>query len=187
VTVSYAQAQTTGDLNVVAVGWNDTTASISSVTDSAGNSYQVAVPTGQGSALRQAIYYAKNITGSATNTVTVTFSQAATYPDIRIMEYANVDKTNPFDGGSTGSGSAATANSGTVTTTAASELLVGAGMTHGVFTGAGAGYTTRMITNPDGDIVEDRVVTSTGNYTATAPESGSWLMQLATFRAGAAP
>src|SRR5947209_7829474 len=89
-TISLPQAEKAGDLNVVAVGWNDTTATISSVTDSVGNSYQVAVPQGQTTGLRQAIYYAKNITGGST-TITVKFSQAATYPDVRVLEYANVD------------------------------------------------------------------------------------------------
>jgi hypothetical protein len=182
VAVSYAGAQAAGDLNVVAVGWNDTSAGVSSVVDSAGNSYQLAVPQGQGSALRQAIYYAKNIAGAATDTVTVTFSQAATSPDVRIAEYRNVDRTNPFDVGSTGSGNSANANSGNATTTAARELLVGAGMTHGTYRGAGSGYTNRIITSPDGDILEDRAVSSSGNYNATAPVNGAWLMQLATFK-----
>ncbi len=186
VSVRYTSAQTAGDLNVVAVGWNDTSATVSSVVDSAGNTYQVAVPMAQGSGLRQAIYYAKNI-AAATDTVTVTFSQAATYPDIRIAEYKNVDIANPFDVGASASGSAATANSGSATTTAASELLVGAGMTAGAFSGAGSGYTNRMITNPDADILEDRVVASAGSYSATAPVNGAWLMQLATFRAASGP
>ena len=186
VTVKYAQAQAVGDLNVVAVGWNDASATVASVTDSAGNSYQVAVPQGQSpgpNISRQAIYYAKNIAGSASNTITVTFSQAAVFPDIRIMEYANVDKTNPFDGGASAGGTGSTADSGAAITTSASDLLVGAGMTNGVFSGAGSGYTTRMITSPDGDIAEDRVVSATGSYHATAPVSDYWLMQLAAFRA----
>ena len=37
VTVTYTQAQTSGNLNVVVVGWNDTTTQVSSVTDSQGN------------------------------------------------------------------------------------------------------------------------------------------------------
>ena len=48
------------------------------------------------------------------------------------------------------------------------ELIVGAGTTTGGFTGAGSGYTSRIITTPDADILEDRVVTSTGSYSATA-------------------
>ena len=34
VTVTFTSAQTAGDLNVVAVGWNDSAATVSSVTDS---------------------------------------------------------------------------------------------------------------------------------------------------------
>lgn len=36
VSVTYTSAQTAGNLNVVVVGWNDTTAAVSSVTDSIG-------------------------------------------------------------------------------------------------------------------------------------------------------
>src|SRR5215467_13096942 len=39
VTVSFSAAQTAGNLNVVVVGWNDTTASVLSVTDSSNNGY----------------------------------------------------------------------------------------------------------------------------------------------------
>jgi hypothetical protein len=43
VTVTYPAAQTAGDLSVVIVGWNDASAQVSSVTDSKGNVYQLAV------------------------------------------------------------------------------------------------------------------------------------------------
>jgi hypothetical protein len=51
-------------------------------------------------------------------------------------------------------------------------------------TGPGAGFTSRMITI-DGDIVEDQIVTATGSYQATASLSGAgtWIMQMAGFRA----
>ena len=39
--------------------------------------------------LQQSIYYAANIRAGS-NTVTVTFSQAAAYPDMRILEYRGV-------------------------------------------------------------------------------------------------
>ena len=76
-TVPYAVPQTAGDLNVVIVGWNDATAQVSSLTDSKGNVYQLAVgPTVlMGSApLSQAIYFAKNISAATAggNAVTVT-------------------------------------------------------------------------------------------------------------------
>src|SRR5262249_33850641 len=48
----------------------------------------------------------------------------------------------------------------------------------------GTGYTSRILTAPDSDIAEDRVVTTAGSYSATAPLSGgAWIMQLAAFRA----
>ena len=81
--VDYASPQTAGNLNILAIGWNDQGASITSVTDSAGNTYQVAVPTFRGGGLSQAIYYAANILSSGSNTVTVTFDQPAQFVDLR--------------------------------------------------------------------------------------------------------
>src|SRR5579875_2242897 len=98
VTVTYTAAQAAGDLNVVAVGWNDTTATVSSITDKSGNTYTLAVgPTVRSGFGTQSIYYAKNIAAAAAgaNTVTVTFSTAAVYPDIRILEYSGADPNNP--------------------------------------------------------------------------------------------
>ena len=59
---------------MVIVGWNNTTAKVSSITDSKGNAYQLAVgPTLLSGALSQSIYYAPKITAGGTNTVTVKF------------------------------------------------------------------------------------------------------------------
>ena len=190
VTVTYTSAQVVGDTNILAIGWNNATSNITSVTDSAGNTYQLAVPTARGTGLSQAIYYAKNIKAAAagTNTVTVTFSASTPYVDIRALEYSGLDLVNPFDVGTSASGTGTSANSGTVTTTAAGALIFGAGMTTGGFSAAGANFVNRIITTPDEDIAEDRFVTTTGSYSATAPLSGSaaWVMQVATFRAAAA-
>jgi hypothetical protein len=67
----------------VAVGWNDTTAQISSVTDTAGNIYKLAVgPTRVSGFLSQSIFYAKNIVAAAAgaNAVTVTLAQHLSTP-----------------------------------------------------------------------------------------------------------
>jgi len=193
VMVAYRAAQSAGDLNAVIVGWNDTTAAVIAVTDTMGNAYTLAVgPTVQpgaagGGGLTQAIYYAKNILGAAANanTVTVRFSVAATYPDVRILEYSGLDRTNPLDVTAAAAGNSSTSDSGAVTTTNSNDLLVGGNMVWTITAGPGIGFTSRMITSPDGDIAEDQVVTSTGSYRATAPLSGAgpWVMQLVTFRA----
>ena len=183
---TYAAAQAAGDTNILAIGWNDTTASIASVVDSAGNVYHSAIATFRGNGLSQAIYYASNIAAASAgdNVVTVTFDQPAVYVDLRATEYARIQPGNPFDGGASASGNGTNATTGSVNAPAASELLFAAGMTSGVFTGPGSGFTSRVITSPDGDIVEDAIATSAGSYSSSAPLSGgTWLLQLAAFRA----
>lgn len=187
VPVTYAAAQVAGNTNILVIGWNNTTSNIASVTDSAGNVYELAVPTARGSGVSQAIYYAKNIKAAAagTNTVTVTFNAPTQFVDLRALEYSGLDPVNPFDAGASASGTGSSANSGTVSTTTARELIFGAGTTAGGFSAAGSGFSTRIITSPDLDIAEDRFVTTTGSYGATASLSGSaaWVMQVATFKA----
>lgn len=184
VTTTFTQAQSAGNLNVVMVGWNESTGNITSVTDSAGNTYQVAAATVRGTGLSQAIYYARNIqaAGAGANTVTVKFDKSVAYADVRILEYSGLDQTNPFDVSRSAAGSTAQANSGAATTNFARELIVGGGMTSGCFNGAGSGFTARIITEPDCDVAEDRTVTTTGSYSAAAPQSGNWVMQMATFK-----
>jgi len=180
VSVSYPGAQTLGDLNVVVVGWNDTTSTVQSVTDTAGNTYRLGIGPTSGTGLRQSIYYAAGVAGGS-NTVTVTFNQAAAYPDVRIVEYRGVSALDATAGAS---GSGGSANSGTATTTSANELIVGADMVFTNTVGSGSGFTQRIKTTPDGDLVEDEVVSTAGSYSATAPlvGSGPWVMQMVTFK-----
>src|SRR5262249_43610490 len=73
---------------------------------------------------------------------------------------------------------------GSVTTTNANALLIGATSATSSTSAAGASFTSRVITNPDGSILEDRIVTPTGSYSATATiASGSYIMQMVAFRA----
>ncbi|MEI9941308.1 MAG: fibronectin type III domain-containing protein [Pseudomonadota bacterium] len=188
--VTYAQAQSVGDLNVVVVGWVDGTSQVSSVSDAAGNSYALAVGPSvvtSSSPRGQSIYYAKNIAAAAAgvNRVNVVFNQAALHPDIRILEYSGIDPVNPIDTSGWATGNSAVSDSGNITTANANDLLVGANIVASSTVSAGNGYTQRVITSPNGNIVLDRVVTSAGNYNATANLSagGVWLMQLVAFRA----
>ena len=187
VAVAFSGAQNAGDLNVVVVGWNDSSATVTSVVDQSGNPYAPASAPTTGNGLSQSIYYAKNIAAAAAgaNRVTVTFSTAAVYPDVRIVEYSGADRSNPFDVAAGSFGNSASSSSGSATTTNATDLLFGANTVATLTTGPGSGFITRLITSPDGDIAEDRSVTSTGTYSATAPlsSSGPWVMQMVVFRA----
>jgi len=191
VSVTFTAAQTAGNLNVVVVGWNDATAAVNSVTDTSGNVYTRAVGPTPGSALSQSIYSAKNIVpaGAGVNRVTVAFSPSANAPDIRILEYSGIDPVNPVDTAVAAVGNSAMSDSGAAATTNANDLLFAANMVFTTTTGPGTGFTSRIITSPDGDVAEDRVVTSTGSYNATAllGPSGSWVMQLVAFRAAGSP
>ena len=177
------------------VGTNDSTSKITSVTDTAGNVYTGAIgPTlvtvnGEES---QSIYYAKNVIvpKTGTNTVSVSFSPLPAYPDIRILEYSGVDPVNPLDVAVTAVGNnVSSSGSGTLETTNPADLLVAANTVSSTTKGPGSGFTQRMLTSPDADIAEDRVVTAAGFYTATAPfsEVGAFVMQMVAFRAANSP
>jgi chitodextrinase len=185
-TVPYNSAQTAGNLNVVIVSWNDPTATLISISDTKGNTYIKAIgPTIAAGSETQYIYYAKNIIAAAAgaNTVTVVASTNVSYPDIRIAEYSGIDTVNPLDGAVGASGVGASMDSGFLTTTNANDLLVAGNELEFSTLGFGSNYTQRLYTS-DSSILIDQVVTSTGNYNATATQqSGWWVMQMAAFRA----
>ena len=176
VSVTFPGSQTASNLNVVVVGWNDNSASVQSVSDSMGNSYNLAIGPTSAQNLQQSIYYASHIAGG-NNTVTVTFSRPAVYADVRILEYSGV---STLQATAAESGDGPTANSGSVTTTGSRELLVAANTVATGNSGASSGFSTRIITLPDSDIVEDGAVTTAGAYSATAALvfPGSWVMQI---------
>ena len=183
VTATFPAAQTAGNLNFVAIGWANNTSTVLSVVDNKGNVYAPAVgPTRGGTggtAISQSLYYA-TAKGGAGTIVTVTFSSAVPWPDLRIAEYSGGVVTLDKAAGAAGTGTAC--NSGSVTTTAANELIVGANYVTQTTTASGTGFTQRVMTQ-DLQIVEDRVVSAIGSYSATATvNAGNWIMQVATFK-----
>ena len=144
VTVRFNATQVAGDLNVVVVGWGDTTAAVGTVTDSSGNVYRLAVgPTAISGTATQAIYYAANIVGAAAgaNSVTVSFTAPAIYPDIRLAEYSGIDPNNPLDVVASATGNSAASATPPVTTTFANDLLVGANLVQSLTITGGSGFT----------------------------------------------
>jgi hypothetical protein len=183
VSATYAHPQQAGNLDVVVVGWSDPAHKVSSISDSAGNSYVLAdMPTSTSGAVL-AIYYASNIASAASNTVTVRLD-ASDFPCVAILEYLGVTR---LDQTTAGSGASAIASSGTVVTSAARELVFGAGQpdqNHSTnFSGAGSGQNLRVITGVSGMLAEDSIASEVGTYAATAPltRSSSWVMRVVTF------
>jgi|GEM_PF-584347 len=187
VSVAFSDPQNAANANIIAIGWNDTNASIANVGDTSGNTYQTAAPTFRGQGLSQAIYCASNIK-PGTNTVSVQFDVPAAYVDVRAAEYSGLLPSNSLDAISSATGDSATAASGPISLQTTNELLFAVGMTANQFTGAGAGFTARVITQPDADILEDALAATVGQYSATAPLSaGTWLIQLAAFKPAPPP
>ena len=119
-------------------------------------------PTVQSGTASQSIYYAKNITSAVAgnNTVTVTFSSAAMYPDVRVLEYSGADLNNPVDVTSASSGNSGTSSSSSAATTSATDLIFGANLVQTTTSGPGSGFSKRLLTSPDGDIAEDKLVST---------------------------
>ena len=178
-TVTYQSAQRAGDLNVIAVGW-EAASLITSLTDTAGNTYSTAAQTTSGMT-NETIYYSCNIAAATNNHVTVQFSLQSPV-DLRIAEYSGLVKAGCWDGAVESGGTATTESSTALQTTRAPVLLFAANMTTQTTTAADPMFTNRGITN-DGDLVEDRVVTTIGTYQATATQNmtGTWVMELVGF------
>jgi hypothetical protein len=197
VSTTYIDAQTAGNTNIVAIGFQSEKEKIVSVSDDKGNAYDlVALAQGEQN-LKQAIYYARNIAGAdpGKNTVKVAFSGDTLRPDLRITEYKGLysgpEPTKGVDGTKSNMGSNNSASSGAVTTTAANTVLFMAGISSGTFGDPTNDFTRRLLTQPKmgglpstgTGIVADRIVKTAGAYETAAQVSGGgpWLMQLVAF------
>jgi hypothetical protein len=102
---------------------------------------------------------------------------------VRVLEYSGLSTTSPLDVTAGAAGTGTSASSGAATTTVANELIFAAGMTSTRYTGAGTGFSARIITTTDADLAEDKIVSSAGSYSAAAPVTSSkWVMQMVTFK-----
>ena len=143
-TFDFPSRQTAGDLNVVFVGWADTTQTVTSVTDTAGNTYTRAVTGNAGAGVwAQSIYDAKNIAAAASNSVTVQFT-GGTAKILRAAEYSGLSTTSPFDVAVSAAGSGTSLASGPMTTTASNDLVVVGNAGFGCVATPSAGFTARL-------------------------------------------
>jgi len=158
------------------------------VTDTNGNTYQRAFQLGVGSnSLTFALYYAENIKAGA-NIVTVSDTVSAPFR-FAILEYSGVATSNSLDATpATAQGSSSTPNSGSLTTGAGGDLLLGTVVTVNSATmTAGSGYTIEEAVPgaPNTKLVaEDQLQTTAGSASASASlaSSDTWGAGLAAFR-----
>ncbi|HEV2245154.1 MAG TPA: S8 family serine peptidase, partial [Terriglobia bacterium] len=124
VSVAFPASNTAGNL-IIAFVRMATASQTVTVTDSAGNSYVDAVAHTQSIDSSQVhLFYARNISGAASNTVTATFSASNSQPWLAIYEYKGLSSSNPLDQTAQGEGSSSTPSTGaTAMTTSPNELV----------------------------------------------------------------
>jgi hypothetical protein len=181
---TYANPQQAGDLDVVVVGWSDSSHGVSSISDSAGNVYVRAAAPASANGVVLAIYYAAKIASAASNTVTVHLD-ASDYLCLAILEYTGV---TAVDQTAAGSGAGTAASTSTVITSLPRELVFGAGEADQTgtanFSSAGSGFDKRVVTGISGMLAEDTITTEAGTYAASGSlnSSSDWVMQVVTFK-----
>jgi chitodextrinase len=178
-TVDFSGATTRGNLIVVEVHWSDNSTFVS-LTDSQGNMY---LPVGdeQRSSLfgvKSRLFYAPNIK-DGTDTITTVVTGSPNYHGLFIHEYSGLDSIAPLDNFSVIVAGAETLTSGTVTTTAAHDLLYGIEIDSSVGD-AVSGWTLRS----DATDVD---AASAGTYVFTGRPGGGYIAWLVAFKQVPAP
>ncbi len=181
VSLTFGDTQIAGDLDLVVIAWNGS-GLVSSVTDTAGNSYAPASAVVSSSLRSQIVYYAPAIAASH-DTVTVMFTSSVALPELRIAEYHGLTQLGPLDATAANTGSGTALDSTTASTLHGHDLLIGLNAANGTHIMPGQSYTVRL--DAAGDAIEDREVMVQGTYDATCIEnvSGPWIMQLIAFAA----
>jgi hypothetical protein len=136
------------------------------------------------------VYVAPDVASSeaGANHVTVTFDRPAAFVDLRITEYRGVRAATPFVRGASATGDGKTATTPDVSVSGRRQLLFAAGMTGASFTSPGDGFVERIVTSPDGDVVEDATGVAAGPHRASAAlTGGTWLLQVAVLAPGPVP
>jgi hypothetical protein len=174
---------TSGNLLVAIVSTAREASTVTGIADTALNTYTY-ITRVQGTNLLE-IWYAKSITGNATNIVTATFSDDSTYRNIHVLQYSGCHTTSPLDQYETGTGTGTSLATGAKTTTVANEVIVSGFYIDDFknFT-AGSGFTIRDGTTGVLASCEDKIVSSIDSYSgsATVNTSLAWEAIMATFK-----
>lgn len=147
VTATFPASVTPGDLILVQAIWSSTTFGVTSVSDTAGNTF-ISAAMAQGSSTTQQIatqlFYAANVKGGS-DKITVSIG-GSTFFNIFIYEIAGAAATNPLDASAIGNGTGLSITTGSALTSAANEFVfVGTGHHFG-YDSTGAAFTGMQAT-----------------------------------------
>jgi hypothetical protein len=186
VAATFPSSQSAGDLDVIFIAWRNSDADVVSVSDTSGNLYLRAGAISYVGIATQVAYYASNIAraGPRRNTVRIIFSNPVDGATVGMAEYHGVDPVRPIDATGSAAGISTTADTGSLLTSNADDLLVSTALTAGRVLGPGPFYRQRLLPEGGSFIVEDNVVAGARGYRATALQSshGWYVIQLVAFR-----
>lgn len=179
---------TGGNFVVVAVSWEGS-GTLTSVTDSKGNTYALRTERRQPAADAVQLAHAENVTGDAALVITANFSGTIDFSSIRAIQYSGMATSSAFDVEAGGNGNSAAASSGSVSTNQADALLINAAVNFGGgITFSPTSPWVTEVTESSNCAVDERIVAATSSYSAAQTLSGSsdWAIAFAAFKAAAA-
>jgi len=171
--VTFNAAVTTGDTLIVGVDYPNVSGSLK-VTDAMNNTFATAY-----AVQTNILFVALDVKGGIDPVTIDLVGGPVTHFEVYIHEYANI---SAFDSANGMTGAADAMSSGNITVSQPSELLFGY-VTIDYGSGvAGAGFTPRSAFN--GNVTEDRLVTTAGAFpvTATKLNGTTWIMLGASFK-----
>ena len=163
---SASKNTTTGNLLTAFVKWEGNTANFSSIADTAGNTWtQITNITHTNGQLRGGLFYAANITGHATNVVTITFSTVnASWRRIIVEEWSGLTTTSPEDQNeqTVNNGAGSPFDTAAITTTQSGLVVLGVGAFGSLSSVTGAGSPTFSIAATVSDTTFGYLISSSG-------------------------
>jgi len=185
--VSFGSNVTAGNTIIVSAFWNAGSTLTFSITDSLGNTYTSAVGphrSADGFTLQCQVFKVFNISSGGACTITGTPSAVASNMRLHVSEWSGIGTTVDQSAGTTGT--TTQANSGSVTTTSASELIYAFGvyLSSNTTADTGSGYSAFTNTTT-GPASEYQIASSTGTFSGTfnTVTSQQWVAEIVTFPA----
>lgn len=180
-TCAFPSNITSGNRAIVAVGAvGPVDERAFSITDTAGHDYRLDTYGVQVGGYWVALFSAE-LTTSAADTVTLTINGGGSFVRLAIHEYAGLAG---LDVASSAPGNSATLNSGTAQTCQADALIFGWMVSNAGVTTPGSGFTIRETVQSESTM--DMIVSSAGEYAATAPTGSSqWVALMGAYAASA--
>lgn len=187
-TAAFSSNTTLGNLIIVGIANDGTAGSVTSVTDTQGNSYSLVVRNTALTAVTAEIWVAVVTTAGASNVVTA--NQGFNDGAIFAQEWSGLATSSFTDQLARGTGSTTTMTATTAATTVANELIFAVGevdLSGSNTITVGAGYSNFLTASSSfvRGAIESKTVSSTGAQTATmtiASGTASWRECIATFK-----